>query len=251
MNKYLIHFKGSQEFIERLLDVRNRVTKTKKSVLLPFLNPYEQKIVSSVINDSDLSCSFFGGVENAEMQRALIKAVDQEEDFEIMVFEIKYNTKYFELKHSNVLGALTNIGLKRNQFGDIIIKDKRIFCCVNSQVFDYIQTALVQIDRAKVEVVACHEKIEFEKEYLEKQIIVSSLRLDSICSALTRLSRNKATILIKQKEVKVNHLIIEDISFMCHNNDTVSIRRYGRFVIDRIQAQTKKGNFIVIIKYFK
>ncbi|MCY7801919.1 S4 domain-containing protein, partial [Bacillus haynesii] len=72
---------------------------------------------------------------------------------------------------------------------------------------------------------------------------VSSLRLDAICSSMSRQSRQKAQVLVKNGLVKVNWKVIEDPSYALAEGDMVSIRGFGRFRMKNIDGKTKKGKW--------
>ena len=74
---------------------------------------------------------------------------------------------------------------------------------------------------------------------------MSSLRLDVLVSAFSHLSRAKAQQLIKNGLVKVNHLVLEDCSYLCYNNSVISIRGHGRFLFQDVTKKTKKDNFVI------
>ncbi len=74
---------------------------------------------------------------------------------------------------------------------------------------------------------------------------VASARLDCILSALTALSRSESAQLITSGLVFVNFETECKISVIVSEGATVSIRGHGRFVIDRIGPQTKKGRLSI------
>ena len=71
------------------------------------------------------------------------------------------------------------------------------------------------------------------------------MRLDSIVSALINVSRTKAQSLIDDKMVFVNYKLLEEKSYLCNNDDTISVRGYGRYVIMEVVKTTKKQRLLL------
>ena len=90
---------------------------------------------------------------------------------------------------------------------------------------------------------------DYERKYEENEMIVSSIRIDSIVSSIINSSRSKAIDKIKNKEVIVNYEIIIKNSYLLKENDIFSIKRYGKYKFVGIVKSTKKDNYIV--KYLK
>src|SRR5690625_1785627 len=95
-----------------------------------FLNPRERHIIASVIgeNNEEVKFSFFGGVPDAERQRAVIAPYFveiTEDNFELVGLEATYAQKFMTIEHPDVLGAFTSLGIDRKMIGDIFIHDGR------------------------------------------------------------------------------------------------------------------------------
>ena len=92
--------------------------------------------------------------------------------------------------------------------------------------------------------------VDYEKKYKEMELIVSSLRLDTVLSRLIGTSRDKIKDKIKNKEIIVNYNIINNNSYILHDNDVFSVRRYGKYKYVGIVKSTKKNNYIIkCLKY--
>ena len=65
-----------------------------------------------------------------------------------------------------------------------------------------------------------------------KTAFVASLRLDLITAQIFNLSRREAQELIKNKDCKVNQRIIDNTSYELHEHDVISLKGYGRGVIE-------------------
>lgn len=218
----------------------------KKNILTKFLTLEEQKELSNVsVVFSDIGY---------ERRRAYIYNGDiSEVDFKISVIEVNYNTKFYSLSHSNVLGALMGLGIKRDCVGDIII-DKKIYIIVIFEMTSFILNNLTTIDKATVEVNEVSSSVLDDlnvSNYYEDTIITTSLRLDVIVSAVTNLSREKAKEYINLKNIKVNGIINCNIDTVIKINDLISIHRYGRTILKEIVKKTKKDKFVLLIERTK
>lgn len=249
----LEHFKGDEVFVKKILDYQTQALDHQKMILTPFLNPHEQDIVYKVIGHHDLQVKSSGGLLNAENQRMVI-CPDfyeiEDEDFQINVVEVIYHQQFGRLQHKDVLGALMSLGIKRECIGDIY-DDSHIYFACTSQTFPYIQNNLNQIKKSKVKLRLVHETIEIIRQFTTKTFFLSSMRLDKVVSTMFKISRQVASESIRAGFVKVNHKEVEDVSFLCHNNDIISLKRHGRVKIVDEKRKTKQGNFVVVGYFYK
>ena len=90
--------------------------------------------------------------------------------------------------------------------------------------------------------------VEIKKE--EREIIVSSLRLDNVISELARCSRNKALDIINMERVFVNFQCETKKTKQIKSGDMITIRGKGRFFIKELVGQTRSGRVIIKIEKF-
>ena len=84
----------------------------------------------------------------------------------------------------------------------------------------------------------------------ELNVMVSSMRLDTILAHGLNLSRSKAMDLIQAGKVKVNHSEVFDNDYLCRQEDLISCRGFGRIRIGEQSGETKKGKLkVCLIKY--
>ena len=57
-------------------------------------------------------------------------------------------------------------------------------------------------------------------------------------------SAAEAQGLIRAQKVSVNHKILDECDFLCHNEDTISVRGYGRFVLKGQRGQTRSDRIV-------
>lgn len=249
----LEHFKGDEVFVKKILDYQIQALDHQRMILTPFLNPHEQDIVYKVIGTHDLQVQAYGGLLNAESQRMIICPDFYEiekDDFQIVVAEVIYHQQFGQLQHKDILGALMNLGIKRECIGDIYDNSHIYFACT-SQTFPYIQMHLHQIKKSKVKLKEVHEEIEIVRQFMTKTFFLSSMRLDKVVSTMFRVPRQVASESIRAGFVKVNHKEVEEVSFLCHNNDMISFKRHGRVKIVDEERKTKQGNYVVMGYFYK
>ncbi|HOI46965.1 MAG TPA: YlmH/Sll1252 family protein [Bacilli bacterium] len=220
-------------------------------VLTKFLNETECELLDGIIKEP-ATYQLYGGYEDAEMKKALIHHVDDsavEDEFEIVMLELKANPKFLVLTHKHIFGTMMSLGIKRNTFGDIVVSDQA-YLFVDKTIADYVMNELTMIGGARVEVTAKDPKMYqsiLKKEYAMEQIIIASMRLDAIVARVAHLSREKAQIIIKEQLVKCNHKISENPSQIVKINDIISIRKFGRVKVFGVIGQTKKDRIVLSI----
>ena len=81
----------------------------------------------------------------------------------------------------------------------------------------------IEYKKSKVKLREVTEKIEMIHQYTTHTFFLSSLRLDKVISTMFKVSRQVASEAIRAGFVKVNHKEVEEVSFLCHNNDMISL----------------------------
>ena len=81
-------------------------------------------------------------------------------------------------------------------------------------------------------------------------MLFRSLRLDAVVAAITGLSREKVRTLMLSGNVFMNYIEDTNISDKVSQDDIISIRKYGKFILDDINGLTKKGRQKIKIKQY-
>ncbi|MDD8048552.1 MAG: YlmH/Sll1252 family protein [Thomasclavelia sp.] len=251
----LEHFKGDEVFVRKVLDYKFQVEDKQRIVLTKFLNPNYQDIIKSIIgNNDDIQVLTDGGIEGSETKRVILAPKFYEitkEDFEITVIKITYPSAFEKLNHRDVLGALMSLGVDRELFGDIVKDKDDFFVAIESNMYNYLIDNLKQIKRSKIKISKAENIVEVKYEYSRKTFIVSSLRLDKILSSFYKIPRSKAASFINSGYVRVNHKDIEEINYLCNNNDIISFKKHGRVKFVNTNRKTKSDNFVVEGYFYK
>lgn len=249
MDHILQHFRPEErEFIEQVLEWKRQVEDFYAPKTTPFLDPRQVMIVKSLIGQhDDIQIGFHGGFDAPERQRVLLYPsylTPTFEDYELEVLSVRYPSKFVQLKHPDVLGALLSLGLDRAKFGDIRVGIDVVQFVVAKEVADYVRANLTSIAKSKVAVQSVTDTetlLPAVDMWQESMITASSLRLDAvIASSYPAISRQKAAMYIEAGKVKVNYAVREQTAFELHESDLISIRGVGRLWVMSIEGRTKK-----------
>lgn len=181
----------------------------------------------------------------------LIQSINNGEYIQILKVQPK-NSKFADnLTHRDYLGALMNLGLKRDEFGDIYVKNNIGYIFVTERSTTFVKDNLTKIKRTDVisSLIYLKDsdlKIEFQDIYIN----VSANRLDAIIAEVFNLSRGKAQEYISKELVSVNDVICTNCSVALKENYRVSVRGKGKFKFIELQNKTRKDRQIVYIKKY-
>lgn len=242
-------------------------------VLLDFLDPRERLILESVsggyddvdvyyygggrvaggVDDLDAAGGRLVGEERERMRALLVPSLltFEVDDFEITVFDMRYPDKFVSLEHRNVLGAIMNVGVDRSKIGDIVIWDDIQFAIATPYKALFVEE-LERIKRAPVKLreVPVGEFVEMVDDGVSKRVLSSSMRLDTVLSNVVGEGRAKSRERVEKGKVKVNHIVVEDPSFVLEVGDVVSVRHYGRVKLVEWLGETKKDKHRLMVKVY-
>ena len=229
---------AAEKLLQSISFVENRNTVTK------FLTNFEQVVLSQIVayNYGDFKVEFFGGFDDAERKKAKIISNEYYDvDYDIVCLKAKFNNKFNKVEHRNILGAVHNLGINFNRFGDIIVLENEVYIFVDDEIADYIameftKAGRVNLDFQRVDLT----EVKIEKKYEDFEIVSSSFRIDSIVAKITNKSRSKVKEFLEQDFIKLNHVVLRNGEKTCTSEDIISIRKYGRFVV-KSYTQNKKS----------
>lgn len=218
--------------IEKLLD--------EKSTL--FLDKKEQKQIQRILKKKQYQ--IFIPYEDAD------KVILYKESLpNIVLFKIKCPDK---IRHQDVLGSVLSLGIDSSYIGDIVFYQGSFYIYVLNEISTFLKNNWINIAKYKIKLIEEDLSVlqDYKKEYEELEIQVSSLRVDNVLSSLCNLSRKQISEKIKNKEVFVNDEILTKNFYSLKENDTFSIRKYGKFKYKNTKKETKKQKLIIeVLKY--
>ncbi|MBQ8766468.1 MAG: hypothetical protein IJZ16_06645 [Clostridia bacterium] len=200
--------------------------------------------------------TLWGGYENTE--RCIACFGDREyfpdnTDYPIKCILIKpVNQKFADtLTHRDFLGSLMGLGIRREVLGDIIINENCGYLFCLDTIADYIIENLTQVRHTKVK---CELTENIPTDALpqpeNREIIVSSERLDVIISAIYKMSRSQVLPLFHTEKVFVNGAVKTSPSATANIGDKISVRGFGRFVYKGVLRTTKKDRLVISVDIF-
>lgn len=216
---------------------------------------YPPNIWSRIVNlNLDVSVSL-DGFFNLSDRRIIV--FNKEEYFypPYTILKITNKSKFHNLLHSDYLGAIMSLGIKRSKFGDLVIKDNVAYVPVINEIKDYIIGNLETIGKApcEVEFLEYGQATELELTPALENInaIPTSMRIDCIASSVTNLSRGDCESYIKQGKIMVNYSEVYEKSKEVKLGDTVTIRGYGKYIVFSKIGLTSSGRIKLNIKKYK
>lgn len=245
---------SEQLFLSRLGDLFELSRTKYKAKFTKFLNERQALIAREYAKQNKLdNYLFYGGHENAV--RLMLGVFAPYEalsggDFPIVHITSRYPANA-GLNHRDFLGTLMSLQITRESIGDILVSPGRCDFFVAATVSDIILTELIKVGGfgVKTAIEAPGDFVVLER-FENIRVTIGSPRLDSLVSRLSGLSREKASALIRQGLVQHNFVEAVSVSQAFIPGDTVSIRGYGKYIVDDIGSPTKKGRLPVICRKY-
>ena len=221
--------------------INNAVEKIKTGKNTQFLDGRELKIVTGKLKKNEYNVYY--PYKDSEKVMLYTGKVPKVKLFKIYTVE--------NIRHQDILGSLFALNIDSSHFGDIVFYNDYYYVFVSDDLALYIKDNLKMVGNKKVSLEEVNLDVldNYERKYEEKEMIISSLRIDNVVSGIINTSRKVALDKIKNKEVVVNYDVMNKNSYILKENDIFSIRRYGKYKFVGIVKSTKKNNFI--IRYLK
>lgn len=257
-------------FLAHLKDLANKASKESIITSSQFLSLSEQSIFLKEFPsfkksiDSDIEIILDGGnKEDSDRKIIFFKPSFYSEDnfleFKNETITLLYvspkNEKFGEnLTHRDVLGALMNLGIKRETIGDIIVNyenKKEVIIYILSLVKNEVITNLTKIRNTNINIKEINLiDAPFKPHFVTIDIYVSSLRLDNVIKEVFNLSRNDAQEIIEKEYVFINGESKTSPSYQLKAIDRVSIKSKGKFIFLDESTINKKGKYHTKIKKY-
>lgn len=221
--------------------INNAVEKIKTGKNTQFLDGRELKIVTGKLKKNEYNVYY--PYKDSEKVMLYTEKIPKVKLFKIYTVE--------NIRHQDILGSLFALNIDSSYFGDIVFYNDYYYVFVSDDLALYIKDNLKMVGNKKVSLEEVNLNVldNYERKYEEKEMIISSLRIDNVVSGIINTSRKVALDKIKNKEVIVNYDVMNKNSYILKENVIFSIRRYGKYKFVGIVKSTKKNNFIV--RYLK
>ncbi len=245
-----------KQFISRLDDLLERVEERYQEAVTDFLEPRLQLVAEEYLRSRKIQRYLFcGGYEGAERKRLVLFPEYSEPDCElakISLFRFQGKLDFVSVNHRDFLGAVMGLGLRREKFGDLLVRESGFDLFVQQEAAEYLEQQELRVKHVPLKgeeyPLAVFEPP--QQNIKEIHIMVASMRLDTVLAHGFQLSRSKAMELIQGGQVKVNHSEITENDYLCRQGDLISCRGKGRIAIGALAGETRKGNLkLCILKY--
>ncbi len=227
----------------------------KRPYFLGFLDETEAALCGETLERTrDARWLLWGGYEEAE--RKVLGLFPDYLEASTESFPLVPVTFLFReedtLSHRDFLGSFMALGVERSTIGDILVGKG---CCVaflRKEMEAYFLQNLRKIGRIGVRAVpGAEEPLPIVREFVERVGVIASPRLDCLVAFLCGTSREKAAGLITAGMVMRNHKEILSVSEHVCEGDKISVRKHGKFLIDRLGPLTAKGRLSIQCRKYK
>lgn len=216
---------------------------------------YPSYIIERLNEFSSLGIKFKGyGIWNTAEKKLLCiypqDFLEQNLNYPVKYFKIVNKSKFKILGHKHFLGTILSLGIKRELLGDLIVEKNECFGITTDEIFEYLKNNLTEVANIPViisEISANDIPIQSYEEINES---VSSLRLDNLVTIIIKNSRNNAINVIDTGNVNINYVVEKEKSKQIKIGDVITVKKYGKFILDKILGESKKGKIRILIKKF-
>lgn len=251
----LSRLEGEEKILlARLEDIVRIAAEGGRPRFSPFLNERQAMIALELTRQRHISSTqLFGGYEDAV--RRMFGAFPDYLEPETGQYPIQAVTirlpKDTQPSHRDVLGSLMSLRIARESIGDILISERRCDVFVQDTVAALVVDELRKIGRygVRCELGAQGDYVRSER-FKELRGTVSSLRVDSVVSLLTNLAREKGAALVRSEQVQRNYQIVKSVSEPCAPGDVITIRGYGKYRLDEVGNETRKGRLPLLCRKY-
>ncbi|MCR5135256.1 MAG: hypothetical protein K6B12_06415 [Clostridiales bacterium] len=156
------------------------------------------------------------------------------------------------LSHSDYLGALTGLALKRTVIRDILVRDDGADIIVLTDIADFLMNTFASAGRSHLSL----ERLPIEALKLPERTVteihdtVASLRLDALLAAAFRLPRGKAADAIRQGLVFVDHLEATKTDMPIEEGAELVLRHKGKVRLAAVGGRSRKDRINVTFEKF-
>lgn len=228
-----------------------------------FLDLAQQSAAAGFLKEHGKEGVFlYGGYKNADRKKILFVPdyidADCEEvlcDFfvsspdmcPLAVLDVRIKGKGAGLRHSDYLGSLLALGIKREKTGDILVFDDGAQIIVSEEIAEYLAENYTSAGRVSLSVtVEKIDKLKISSVNMEHvKMTVASPRLDNAISAVFGVSRKTASEAINSGLVFVNSAENRKPDFVLKGNEKLVLRGKGKAIYRGTCGTSRKGKIYV------
>lgn len=234
--------------VQRLKELADRSYNSGQFTFTDFMSVAE--LATYYDNEKDLGFAhptLYGGCDLSD--RKMIRFGSEEElgylqEFPIKALKITPVANRFadDLNHRDFLGALMNLGIKREMLGDIFVKDKSACVFCKDSITEYIIDNLSRVRHTSVRVEITTDVDEITANRTEDKVIqVTSQRIDAVVAKVYNLSRQEALNLFPAGLIYLNGRSCTGNARLLQPGDVITVRGKGKFEFAEEMNLSKKG----------
>lgn len=254
---------SKKDFVDKVdLEDKNLISSIYDKILLcekinsvvyteEFYPPNIWKAIENLSHHLSIKVYSSGVFKEAE-RRMLAFSPDEVWYYPVDLLKIENGSKFLPLRHKDYMGGIMSLGIKRYKLGDFILKDNVCYVAVCQSLSEYIVNNLTSIGRNPciVSKLDLFTKELPNYEFEDINIIITSLRMDSVVASLANLSRSKGEELIQIGKVLLDYLTVKDKAKVVKPNSIITIRGLGKFKFICEIGETNRGRIKVLFKKF-
>ncbi|MEG2348555.1 MAG: YlmH/Sll1252 family protein [Clostridia bacterium] len=251
--------KDKKILIASVIDKANIACKTNRIISTDFLDMSEISYLKSYLDQGKFIYTIYK--PNKYMEKSIIIFNYEKEnqnyniDFceYISCIKIKVDTTD-KIAHKDYMGSIYSLGIKREKLGDIFVcKNHAYFFCMRS-VAEYILLNLQKVANQKVineEIMLNSQEVQdITLNFIDKNIIISSLRVDLVLSEIYGISRSISKEKILKRDLYINDKLNISPTYCLSEGDIVLFKKCGKFKVGQVIKTTKSDNLVLhILKY--
>lgn len=160
---------------------------------------------------------------------------------------------YRALTHRDYLGSILALGIRRSVVGDIVLQSDSsavIFVLAHMSAFLCENLTRIGSDKVTVAPYAVPAGFCIERRFETVTDSIASPRLDCVVSGLLNLSRERAKEAVLAGLVEQNYETATEIDGIVRDGDLLSVRGYGKFVIDSVSETNRKGRIRLVARRY-
>lgn len=236
-------YKQDKILRDNVLDKYYSYLSNKRKISTNFFNSFDIDKITRFLDNKNIEYGVYDKYPFLEKKIIYFGEYDNY----ITIFKAKKSDK---IKHSNILGTLFSLGLTDDVIGDIIVMDDYFYLTTLTRLSSFIKNNLTIINGERIELLEDTNIVLNKDRFLKMKLLVSSMRVDTIVSKITNTNRLKVNSMIKDNIILVNYNTVKSSSLILKNNDILSIRKYGKYIIKNIIGTTKKNNLVLEIEKY-
>lgn len=200
-----------------------------------------------------VECRLFGGYDGAERTyAAFLPEWMDPSDAKFPISAVTFSFRECDsLSHRDFLGTLMGLGIERDTVGDILIEKGRAVVFVSNSILKFVLSECDRVGRVGVKL---SEGAEFpfpgKGSFEEMSVTVASDRIDAVVAAICKCSRANSVSLISDGNVFINGIEVMKTTVSVKEKSNITVRGYGRFIIDSFAGSTKKGRLKINVKKY-